>query len=105
MSYVAFWGLLFSFGLILFKRRSWWPISLLIISGLPVVLVGPSRVYLGAHWASDVLGAYLLSGVCLGIGLWIHLYVKGRGSWMILPGFCLDDGACYGPGCYEVATN
>jgi membrane-associated phospholipid phosphatase len=79
MSYVAFWGLLFSFGLILFKGRSWWRISLLIISGLLVVLVGPSRVYLGAHWASDVSGAYLLSGVCLGIGLWIYLYVKGKG--------------------------
>lgn len=79
MSYVAFWGLLFSFGLILFKGRSWWRVSLLIISGLLVVLVGPSRVYLGAHWTSDVLGAYLLGGVCLGIGLWTYLYAKGKG--------------------------
>ncbi len=79
MSYVAFWGLLFSFGCILFKGRHWWRITLLLLSGLLVVLVGPSRVYLGAHWTSDVLGAYLLSGVCLGIGLWIYLYLKGKG--------------------------
>ena len=79
MSYVAFWGLLFSFGVILFKGHSWWRITLMIVSGLLVVLVGPSRVYLGDHWSSDVLGAYMLGGVCLGIWLWIYLYLKGKG--------------------------
>jgi membrane-associated phospholipid phosphatase len=78
MSYVAFWGLLLSFGIILFRGKYWWRIALLILSGLLVVLVGPSRVYLGAHWTSDVLGAYLLGGVCLGIWLWIYLYLKGK---------------------------
>jgi membrane-associated phospholipid phosphatase len=79
MSYVAFWGLLFSFGIILFQGKHWWRTGLLIISGLLVVLVGPSRVYLGDHWASDVLGGYLISGVLLGIALWIYLDLKGRG--------------------------
>jgi membrane-associated phospholipid phosphatase len=79
MSYVAFWGLLFSFGIILFKGNHWWRTALLIVSGLFVVLVGPSRVYLGDHWASDVLGAYLISGLLLGVSLWIYLYLKGRG--------------------------
>lgn len=79
MSYVAFWGLLFSFGVILFQGARWWRIALLIISALFVVLVGPSRIYLGDHWASDVLGAYLIGGVLLGITLWIYLQLKERG--------------------------
>lgn len=79
MAYVAFWGLLFSFGIMLFKGNQWWRSALLIISGLFVVLVGPSRIYLGDHWATDVLGAYLIGGLLLGVSLWIYLYLKGRG--------------------------
>jgi len=79
MSYVAFWGLLFSLGIILFKGKHWWRIALLIISGLFVVLVGPSRVYLGDHWTSDVLGAYFIGGIWLAMFLWLYLYLKGRG--------------------------
>jgi membrane-associated phospholipid phosphatase len=79
MSYVAFWGLLFSFGIILFKGKHCWRIALLLISALFVVLVGPSRVYLGDHWASDVLGAYLIGGIWLAMSLWLYLYVRGRG--------------------------
>jgi membrane-associated phospholipid phosphatase len=79
MSYVAFWGLLFSLGLILFKRNHWWHYALLVISGLFVVLVGPSRIYLGDHWASDVLGAYIFGGLLLGLTLWLYLVLKSRG--------------------------
>ena len=79
MSYVAFWGLLFSFGIILFRGKHWWRTALLIISALFVVLVGPSRVYLGDHWASDVLGAYLIGGIWLAMSLWLYLYLRGRG--------------------------
>jgi membrane-associated phospholipid phosphatase len=79
MSYVAFWGLLFSLGLILFKRDRWWHYALLIIPAFFVVMVGPSRIYLGDHWASDVLGAYLFGGLLLGIALWIYLRLKEQG--------------------------
>ncbi len=79
MSYVAFWGLLFSFGLILFNRRRWWHYAILVISALFVILVGPSRIYLGDHWASDVVGGYLFGGLLLGITLSIYLRLKSVG--------------------------
>ena len=79
MAYLAFWGLLFSFGILLFRGVRWWRITLLIVSALFVVLVGPSRVYLGDHWASDVLGSYLIGGVLLGVTLWLYLQLKQRG--------------------------
>ena len=79
MSYVAFWGLLFTFGVILFDRWRWWRIALLVVSAFFVVMVGPSRVYLGAHWASDVLGAYLIEAALLGIALFIYLQLDQRG--------------------------
>ena len=79
MAYLAFWGLLFSFGIILFREMRWWRLLLLVISALLVALVGPSRIYLGDHWASDVLGSYLIGGVLLGIALYLYLRLKQRG--------------------------
>ena len=30
-----------------------------------IVLIGPSRVFLGAHWASDVVGSYIIGAIWL----------------------------------------
>ncbi len=79
MSYLAFWGLLFSFGIILFREMRWWRALLLVIAGGLVALVGLSRIYLGDHWASDVLGAYLIGGVLLGLALLLYLRLKQEG--------------------------
>jgi membrane-associated phospholipid phosphatase len=79
MAYVAYFGLLFSFGIILFRRDHWWTYALLIIPAFFVVMVGPSRIYLGDHWASDVLGAYIFGGILLGITLWIYQILRRRG--------------------------
>ena len=32
----------------------------LVVFGLVIALMGPSRIYLGQHWFSDVMGAYVL---------------------------------------------
>lgn len=43
------------------------PLALLVVLGLIVLigLIGVSRVYLGAHFPSDVLGAWIFSGAWL----------------------------------------
>jgi membrane-associated phospholipid phosphatase len=37
----------------------------LMLLALPVILVGPSRLYLGQHWLSDVLGGYVVAAMLL----------------------------------------
>jgi undecaprenyl-diphosphatase len=44
---------------------------IIAICGFLIVLIAPSRVYLGAHWASDVIGSYVI-GV-----LWLVMIILG----------------------------
>lgn len=44
-------------------------IFLIILCLLLLFLIGISRIYLGAHWLTDVLGAYLIGGA------WIYLII------------------------------
>jgi undecaprenyl-diphosphatase len=77
MYYVGFFGFLWFLAYTLLKR-SWLRTLILIVLGLLIALVGVSRVYLGQHWPSDVLGAYLLGSLCLVVAILFYRWGKTR---------------------------
>lgn len=61
--YTIYFGLLAWYG---FKYLNSWKKYLACgVSIAMIALVGISRVYLGAHWASDVLAGYAIGGIIL----------------------------------------
>jgi undecaprenyl-diphosphatase len=77
MFYTAFFGFICFLTFTLLKQ-SWIRSSLLLFFGSHVVLIGLSRIYLGEHWASDVIAAYLVGGLCLVSFIQLYRYGKTR---------------------------
>jgi membrane-associated phospholipid phosphatase len=75
MYYLALYGFMLFLVFVVLKRR-WLRTLLITILSALIVLVGISRIYLGEHWASDVLAAYLLGG--LGLTAVIAIYRWGK---------------------------
>ena len=81
--YVCYFGFLFFAAYAVLPKHTWPRRLALSITATLVATVGLSRVYLGAHWPSDTLGAYLLSGLWLAVAL--HLYRKWKQSSTLHP--------------------
>lgn len=50
-------------------------ISILV---LLILLIGFSRIYLGVHFFSDIMGGYTLGGIFLGLGIWFDKRLSKR---------------------------
>ena len=77
LHYVVFYGFL-AFVFATTFRPSWGRNLLIAVCVLLIVLVGPSRVYLGEHWLTDVVGGYLLGGLLLVPIIAGYLWAKER---------------------------
>lgn len=77
MFYLGFFGFIWFLAFTLLKpslKRSF----LLVFFGILIVLIGVSRVYLGEHWPSDVLGSYLLGSLTLVAIIQFYIWGKKR---------------------------
>lgn len=77
-SSVCVWGWVFALGLLAKKKAQPGRNVLLGSTAMFVAFTGPARVYLGDHWATDVLGGYLFGGGWLSLSLYLYLRWRER---------------------------
>lgn len=73
---LSFYGYLLYLTYHLVKRK-WLRNTLYILFGSLILLVGLSRIYLGVHFASDVIGGYIASSI------YLIVYISVTKKWMV----------------------
>jgi membrane-associated phospholipid phosphatase len=75
------------FGLLIYLLATNWRSgklrnTLIAICASMIAFIGPSRIYLGAHWPSDVMAGYIYGGLWFGGVMTIYLRIK---AWIHPP--------------------
>ncbi len=86
LHYTVFYGFLIF--VVASNFRPSWPRTLaIILLALPIALIGLSRVYLGEHWVTDVVGGYLIGALCLAPLIYGYMWTKQRYTITARPPF------------------
>jgi undecaprenyl-diphosphatase len=60
----------------------WGRTILILISGLMILSIGISRIYLGVHYPSDIIAGYFISGFWLTMAIWFfQRYKEKHNNW------------------------
>ncbi len=59
-------------------RPSWHRNLILTLYALYIALVGVSRIYVGEHWTTDVLGGYVYGSLCLVLMILFYRWIEHR---------------------------
>jgi undecaprenyl-diphosphatase len=78
--YVCFFGFLFFVSYVKLPDGSVIRQFVQTTAALLIILIGPSRVFLGTHWPSDTIGGYLAGGLWLALSLSVYRWCKTDGT-------------------------